>query len=299
MQQGLKSTTHKGISPLQLPFNLDSCSLFFAMALAVDAVIDQVVGDDIEGEENDIQIAREEIVKSKTTRKRPCDPTQWARSVRKLKRAKGEEYVNTRQRVVAEIGIGRPCTCRRKCFEKIGEEQIKLIFEGFVKLSSKDKQDSYLFSLISCSPVQRQRPRTNEKERSHSFYYRVKTPDCDVVVCKQAFMSIHGITPKRLRRLCEHSLVSSTPPIDKRGKHENHCHTDERVVKQIRDHIESFPAQESHYSRSDNHGKTYLSENLNIRRMYHLYLERFEPQQLERIQQGLPFTGIVKEHLYR
>lgn len=68
---------------------------------------------------------------------------------------------------------------------------------------------------------------------------------------------------------------------------------------QVKNHIESFPAQESHYSRSDNHGRLFLSENLSIHRMYHLYLEIFEPEQYERIQQGLPFSGKVKEHFYR
>ena len=33
--------------------------------------------------------------------------------------------------------------------------------------------------------------------------------------------------------------------------------------------------------------------------MYHLYLEMFEPEQYEHIQQGLPFSGKVKEHFYR
>ena len=108
------------------------------------------------------------------------------------------------------------------------------------------------------------------------------------------------LTAKRLRRLCEHAASgSSTPPTDKRGKHNNHHCIDSDLVKQVKNHIESFPAQESHYSHSDNHGKLFLSENLSIRRMYHLYLEMFEPEQYGRIQQGLPFSGKVKEHFYR
>ena len=52
---------------------------------------------------------------------------------------------------------------------------------------------------------------------------------------------------------------SSTPPTDKRGKRNNHHCIDSDLVKQVRNHIESFPAQESHYSHSDNHGKLFLS----------------------------------------
>lgn len=111
---------------------------------------------------------------------------------------------------------------------------------------------------------------------------------------------LYGITAKRLRRLCEHASSGySTPPTDKRGKHNSHHRINSDLVKQVKNHIESFPAQESHYSRSDNHGKLFLSENLSIRRMYHLYLELYEPEQHERISQGLPFSGKVKEHFYR
>ena len=135
--------------------------------------------------------------------------------------------------------------------------------------------------------------------RSSSYYYRVKTQGGDVV-CKQAFISNNGITAKKLRRLCEHAASgSSTPPTDKRGKHNNHHCIDSDLVKQVKNYIESFPPQESHYFGSDNHGKLFLSENFRIHCMYHLYLEMFEPEQYERIQQGLPFSGKVKEHFYR
>ena len=64
-------------------------------------------------------------------------------------------------------------------------------------------------------------------------------------------------------------------------------------------HISSFPAQESHYSCKDNHECKYLSENLNIKRMWHLYLQKNEPKQIERIEEKLPFSGRVKESAYR
>ena len=40
-------------------------------------------------------------------------------------------------------------------------------------------------------------------------------------------------------------------------------------------------------------------QNLSIRHMYHLYLEIFDPEQYECMQQGLPFSVKVKEHFYR
>ena len=153
--------------------------------------------DGIESDENKDEvpeIGREEEVQSSTTRKRKRDPSQWTRNANKLKRARGEEYVNRNRQVVPARTVGHSCNCKRKCSEKIVDEKIKTIFEGFLQLSDKDKQDSCLFSLITCNPVKRRRPRVEDSstQRSSSFYYRVKTQGGDVVVCKQAFLSMHG-----------------------------------------------------------------------------------------------------------
>lgn len=42
------------------------------------------------------------------------------------------------------------------------------------------------------------------------------------------------------------------------------------------DHINSFPAYESHYTRKHNEHREYLCESLNIRKMYCLYKEKCE-----------------------
>ena len=122
-------------------------------ALALDAVVQQAL-DDAESEsetthENDDvapDIGREEVVQSSITRKRRRDPSQWTRNANncKLKRASDEEYVNKNQQIVSAKKVGHPCKCKRKCFEKIGENKIKATFEGFLQLCDKDKQDAYI-----------------------------------------------------------------------------------------------------------------------------------------------------------
>ena len=107
-----------------------------------------------ENEDEVPEIGREEELQSSTTWKCKRDPSQWTRNANKLKRARGE-YVNRNRQVVPARTVGHSCNCKRKCSEKIGDEKIKTIFEGFLQLSDKDKQDSYLFSLITCNPVKR------------------------------------------------------------------------------------------------------------------------------------------------
>ena len=66
---------------------------------------------------------------------------------------------------------------------------------------------------------------------------------------------------------------------DNHGKHSNRLHvTSDGLKAQIREHISSFPSQESHYSRHDNKKRKHLPENLSIARMYCLYLEKYEPE---------------------
>ena len=74
------------------------------------------------------------------------------------------------------------------------------------------------------------------------------------------------ILPKR--RYLEWSLINR----DKRGKHSNHGHVSDNVRDLIREHIRSFPARSSHYSRSDNSGRVYLSPELSIAWLYHDFL---------------------------
>jgi len=62
---------------------------------------------------------------------------------------------------------------------------------------------------------------------------------------------------------------------DRRGKYD---HSKQQIaadrIKFIEDHIRSFPVNESHYTRAHSESRQYLSANLNIRKMYDLYVER-------------------------
>ena len=77
---------------------------------------------------------------------------------------------------------------------------------------------------------------------------------------------------------------------DKRGKHEPHNKTTKTAMEVIRKHIESFPVVEGHYTRKDSNRK-YLGADLNITRMYQLYLEQSKGKISEK--------DIVSQSIYR
>ena len=98
-------------------------------------------------------------------------------------------------------------------------------------------------------------------------------------VCLSAFVSLYGVTHARVRRLAVASLDMTSAPKDKRGKHANRPKKITSAVRQqIDEHIRSFPAMKSHYSRNKaSRRHKYLSPLLSITKMHELYLEKYEP----------------------
>ena len=59
--------------------------------------------------------------------------------------------------------------------------------------------------------------------------------------------------------------------MDERGKHAPGNKTEEAVVEQVKQHVDSFPKYCSHYSRHDNPNRQYLSPELSVVKMYTMY----------------------------
>ena len=70
--------------------------------------------------------------------------------------------------------------------------------------------------------------------------------------------------------------------------HGHHKKLNDEIRQTIRQHISSFPARESHYSRADNRKRIYLTSDLNISEIFRLFL-----------QQHPDMKTIAKEWIYR
>lgn len=92
-------------------------------------------------------------------------------------------------------------------------------------------------------------------------------------VCKKMFQNVYGIGRGRLDVIINKKKKKSKTGISpKSGKGKSQNFQPEERVK-ILNHIQSFPALESHYSRK-NTSRLYLSHNLNIQKMFDLYKEQ-------------------------
>ena len=121
---------------------------------------------------------------------------------------------------------------------------------------------------LTCNEKRLGRPPAEES--AFSFEYKVKNEKgFDVKVCRKAFCALHGCSPKQLqvlRRKIE-AAGEANIELDKCGKHGNQQRIGD-VRELIREHIRSFPARASHYSRKDNCGRTYLSPELSIAHLH-------------------------------
>lgn len=94
-------------------------------------------------------------------------------------------------------------------------------------------------------------------------------------VCKMFFIKTLDLSVKRYGNVVKPKKVNNAgvSPKDKRGNHVPSNKTDGIVLQKVIQHIESFPKYTSHYSRNKNPSKKYLDTNLNVHKMYSLYVD--------------------------
>lgn len=162
--------------------------------------------------------------------------------------------------------LGPDCNCKRyRCFENISVEERTRIIREFNNLGNYNDQSKYLCGLITVLPVMRRRSRLGDDNAQYnlaSYAYRVRV-FCDgkledKSVCVKAFISIHGISAKRVQTLRESLATTGVTPIDKRGKHKNRPRKlSDEIVNKVEGFLKSLKGRKSHYSLKDSN-KTYL-----------------------------------------
>jgi len=92
-----------------------------------------------------------------------------------------------------------------------------------------------------------------------------------VHICKRAFSELHQISDSKIFHLTEQLKDgASAPRPSQRGKHTNR--PNRLSPEDCRYVTELITAESSHYSRSKNAGRSYLSSTLSIGKMYSLYI---------------------------
>lgn len=221
------------------------------------------------------------------SRKRKRNVNLWKRNKNKIARNAGLAYVTYKNVAVPAknpnvLNVLCRENCRRNCTEKFSMDQRQSLFSGYYSLDLNGK-NVMLFNCIRRKEVKHHR-KNIIKAKQNTFSYTIKLPNRNepIVICKQAFCSLFQISTKKVEIIQrKHSAGELTPSSDKRGKHTNRPNkTADEVINEVIDHISSFPAESSHYSRNRNPDKKYLAPTLSISQMHKLYIEQCESKEL-------------------
>ena len=168
-----------------------------------------------------------------------------------------------------------PCRCNLKCFEAVPEARRERLFEGFWRSADFNAQNAYICGCVKVVEVAKRYVESGAaSRRTSSRVYYVKNGRVSTRVCKVAFLRIHAISNGRLdRALKAQSESGGSLHNDQRGSHPPPNKTTEESLAFVKEQISTFPKYKSHYSRSSNPNRHYLSPDLTINKMYYLYRE--------------------------
>ncbi|KAH1021202.1 hypothetical protein HUJ04_010742, partial [Dendroctonus ponderosae] len=128
-------------------------------------------------------------------RKRKSDPSKYDRNIENCKKARVKRKSYTSPK-------GGP-PCRLKCYEKFSDGDKVQIFERFYSFTSKNEENIYLQGLTQGLNIKHRRSREGDKDKpkSYSFKCYAFKGSGKTEICLEAFMSLHAVTYKRVRRI--------------------------------------------------------------------------------------------------
>lgn len=206
----------------------------------------------------------------KLTRKRIRNESD--RQDQKSKRLKnsGEAYVGCRsKKEFKKKTVKAECKCTKKCGERITRVQREALLQQYYELGDHELQWRYIANHTIAEDVKRITVvRKNNRTQSIKYYFHLDGEKMQV--CKTFFINTLSISHQTVYTALEKNK-SDIGLIDNRGHHDNrprkmHVKTEENIFQ----HIQLFPAVESHYVRKDS-TRQYLSELLTVSKMYRLY----------------------------
>ena len=171
--------------------------------------------------------------------------------------------------------VGNDCLCKLRCFEKVGRENIDIIFTEFYKIGDNyTAKSGYLMNNIRDRPVKRRRQTDANKVSRTQWSYYVKHI-AEYEVCRNAFMAIHAISNSKLKKVIQDKLNNPTgsPPADNRGRgvSGNTISGPDRAL--IHEHIQMLAVTQSHYSRAHSPHRRYMEMGMTQNLLHSNYVD--------------------------
>lgn len=216
---------------------------------------------------------------AKKTRKRKRNPAGWKRTIAKELRNCGKEYQSLHNgQLIPARKMLLPCktTCKLKCSVKFTEEDREILFNNFWNLGNLEKQRSFILNhMRSIQTKYRRVLIERQKERGlNKAYYFTKNNERKQV-CFLFFRGTLGVSERFIRTVKTKDKEGYLEP-DFRGK-DKHTNVPEQIKNDMRNHLSSIPAVESHYTRA-NTQKKYIEGGKTVSDLYNDYVELCKAQ---------------------
>lgn len=206
----------------------------------------------------------------KLTRKRVRNEREKQDNKSKRLKNSGEAYVGCRsKKEFKKKTIKAECKCQKKCGVKINQQQRESIMQQYYQLANHELQWQFIAKHTIAEEIKKVTiNRKNNRTQTIKYYFYLDTEK--VQVCKTFFINTLSISHQTVYTALE-KIKYDKGFSDNRGCHDNRPRKMSLETEEnIKEHIQLFPAVESHYTRK-NSARQYLSELLNISKMYRLY----------------------------
>ncbi|XP_070172973.1 uncharacterized protein [Littorina saxatilis] len=209
--------------------------------------------------------------------RRPANPEEWKKKKKKAMRDKGEQYVTVagklqEARQVQPIDCSK---CRFRCSEKIPEEAREDIHKLYWSLASYERQRAFIAQHVEQNDIKQVKTQKKpRREVAHSFFFVHKRKEHRV--CKSFFTKTLDITNKLVDYTMKKTECGVYTGRDERGRRDPVNKTKPEDADFIRWHIGSFPTVDGGRSKKDKNKKRFLSQDLNVGKMYSMYKDTCE-----------------------
>lgn len=233
---------------------------------------------------NDDILAAENIINAtvaqsdnSVTKRRRSNPNTWKRNIDKFKKNSGQSYVNRFSKSIPGKRLLPSCSekCIFKCGTKFNENDRMSLFESFWKIANIELQRQYLFNCTTnIRPSYRSSWKKKPRELNRAYFFN-KNED-RVRVCKVFFKNTLNISNSVIETAIK-KHKNGKMECDLRGKHSNHLTVDPAFAESVRKHINSLTQIENRKQTSC----LFIDGRLNVSKMYKLYQESCEVQNIE------------------
>lgn len=165
--------------------------------------------------------------------------------------------------------LGPLTDCRMKCNSRISHDIREFIFKEYWGLGSYDERAKYTERFIK---INNKKTHTigGKGKREYSNTYKIVYFNEDYKICKSCLLKTLGESNRFLQTVCEKIKKYGRVTKSERGRAASYKKKSNERLKEVEQHINKFPAYESHYSRAKT-AKKYLSSDLSLNTMYQLY----------------------------